>query len=194
MPSYFDLEKYDKDPLDLIERNTDIVRHLRGNGIDGFEIKKILNNFQGLKTEFPISVTKSDKAKNLKIDDARRAVTRLTNNPAITDKEREYLCEMYNRLYQEQVTWEKGKSGGPVYKMPLGDCAKVKNASISYKQTLGRQTVLLHDYIQKHNTNKEMFLQKNTFLLISELFENFHDWKISDKRIAGFYKNNLLKF
>ncbi len=186
----FDLEKYDKDPLDLIERNKDIVRHLRRNGIDGFEIKKILDNFQGLKMEVPILVTRHHAAKKLKIDDARRAVTRLINNPEITDKEREYLCEMHNRLYQEQMLWEKGKSGGPVYKMPLGDCTKVKKASISLKQTLGRQTVLLHDYIQKHNTNKETFLQKNTFLLIAELFEVWQELKFSMKQVKNFYDNN----
>jgi len=35
MTIFIDLESGSKDPLDLI------VRHLQGNGIDGFEIKKM---------------------------------------------------------------------------------------------------------------------------------------------------------
>ena len=98
-------------------RHNDILRHLRGNKIDGMEIRKMLDNCHGLKREWPIRMTKSEKEKQIKHEYALRWITDLTKSEVTTDEEREYLCKMYNRLWHEFPSWEKGKTGGPVYKI-----------------------------------------------------------------------------
>jgi hypothetical protein len=185
MPTIFDIKKFDKDPLDLIVRHKDIVRHLRGNRIDGLKIRDMLNNWHGLKIEFPISVTKRDKQKQKQIDYAMRYVKALVSNEVITDKEREFLCEMYNRLWCDLPHWEKGKSGGPVYKMLQG---QGEGDAISFKQMIGRQVATINKYIQPFN---KMYLQMDIFDLISELLEVWQGLKCTQKQIANLDKNNL---
>jgi len=174
-----------KDPLDLIVKNKDFVRHLRKNGIDGLEINKILGNLQGLKQEWPIGITEKDKENRRKIDYAMRHVKALATSDAITDEELEYLCKIMTRLYREYIPWEKNKKGHPVITFKLGQ-GDVKTP----KQVWGKQTVALYGYIQKYNSNFEMFLQKDVFLLIAELFDVRENLKFTRKQIENFYKNN----
>ena len=190
--TFFDLEKYYKDPLDLIVRNTGIVRHLRVNGIDGMEIRNVLRNFHGLKMEIPISNVGMDehKKKQRQIDYARRHTLALINNSAITDEERECLFKIDRRLTNEYSPININKAGRPIIKLRFpsdeGGESEVKAKRLT--QAYGFQVVLLHEYIKNHNRR---YLQKDIFSLIVELFEFIHEVRITPNRISNFYKNNL---
>jgi len=184
-----------------IVKNKVFVSLLKMNGIDGFVVRNILRNYHGLKEETPIGRDRQyaeKKKKYRKYSYAMRQIMALFNNDALIDDEREYLCKIMTRIDNEKEglfpfkTDTKGNCFMVWAKNPE-ECGIKRSASKSLKQALGRQTVLLHDYIQKYNTNKEEFLQKDVFLLISELFFIFHDWEISETRIANFYKNNRPK-
>jgi hypothetical protein len=185
MPAYFDLEKYDKDPLDLIVKHKDIVKHLRENGIDGQEIKKMLCNSHGLKSEIPVRITKQEAAARRQIDYAMRHLKALVSSLAITDKEKHFLVAIYNRLYQAQAIWEKGKSGNPVIKWEVGDG---DGDAKTLKQMIGMRVAFINKYILTFN--KKMYLQKDIFDLIAELFEVYMDTKYTQRQIANFDKNN----
>ena len=85
MATKFDLEE--KDTLDLIIKNKLFVRHLRENGIDGFEVNKILRDSHGLKSEIPISISKQEAAAQRQINYAMRWTKNLISNQIIEDEE-----------------------------------------------------------------------------------------------------------
>ncbi|HRR42001.1 MAG TPA: hypothetical protein P5244_12265 [Syntrophales bacterium] len=186
MPVYIDLELPDKDPLDLIERNKDIVRHLRGNGIDGFEIKNILDNSYGLRN-LDLYITDAVTSRILKeqhqIDYAMRHLKSLVNNDAITDDEKKCLLKIWERLRNEYFPpIETVKKGWPVLKIE-----RRKGDAKSEKQMVGRQVAAINKYIRPFN---KIYLQKDIFDLIAELFEIRHDRKYTQKQIENFDKNN----
>jgi len=171
------------DPLDLIVKNKEIVRHLRGNGINGQSIREILEDWRP-KMEFPIATTKCEKQAQKEIDYAMRHLKALVGNKSITDKEVKALVKIYNRLYHEHMQWEKDKTGKPVYKMTMS-----KNTSKTQKQMLGRQVAAINKYIKPFN---KMYLQREIYSLIAELLETWHNsmQKFSQDEIANFDKNN----
>jgi len=181
------LSEVNQDILDLIVKNRNFVRHLKKNGIDNIEICHILGDLQGLKMEMLIkTLTEKDKADQRKIDYAMRYLKALVSNEAITDEESDYLCKIQNRLLVEYLPWEKDKKGRLVahWRMGEGD-AKTQ------KQARGRQVVKLYYYIQEYNTNKDLFLQKDVFELIAELYDVWENLKYTRKEIENFYKNNF---
>ncbi len=189
MPTIFE-DISDKDPLELVVKNKDIVRHLRGNGIDGAEIRKMLNYSHGLKMEWPILMSKAEKEKRKQTDYALRWTTDLIKSDVTTDAEKKSLCEIYNRLWHELPTWEKGKSGAPVYKMPVGDDP---GDAISDKQMTGRQVVAIRSYVMKFNgksRHAKAYSQNAIFDLIAELFEVCKGRKYTRAQIINFDKNN----
>jgi hypothetical protein len=173
----FDLEKYDKDPLVLIVRNKEIVRHLQGNGIDGLEINKMLNDWHGLKSKVPIFLTKRDKQKQRQIDYAIRYTKALINNEAITDKERKHFLKILERLSMEHLPSAVTLKFHP---------SETENAK-TRKQVIGRQVATINKYIKPFN---KMCQQKKIFDLISELLEVWEWGKFTQKQIANFDKNN----
>jgi|GEM_PF-6983620 len=177
------VEVDERDPLDLIVKNKEIVRHLRGNGINGQSIREILKDWRP-KMEFPIATTKSEKKEQKEIDYAMRHLKALVSNKSITDKEAKALVKIYNRLYHEHMQWEKDKTGKPVYKMTMS-----KNTSKTQKQMLGRQVATINKYIKPFN---KMYLQREIYSLIAELLETWHHsmQKFSQDEIANFDKNN----
>ena len=182
----FDEEPDRNNPLDLIVKNKDLVRHLRTNGIDGMEITRIFSNRQGLKKEFSVFQTEGAKIKQRKVIYAMRHVSALINNDVIMGRDHENLCEIYEGLKRQYQPWEKDAKGQLVISYRMGE-----GEAKTHKQMIGRQVVALYTYLQKHNTNKEMFLQKSVFLLIAELFFVGEDLKFTRKQIENFYKNNL---
>lgn len=192
MPTIVDLERHDKDPLDLIVRHKDIVRHLRGNGIDGFEIKKILDNSYGLKKldlYITDAATKQLFKEQHQIDYAMRHVKALVNNEAITDDERKCLFKIWDRLGKEYFPLEMGKSGWPMYKIQ-----RRKGDAKTDKQVTGRQVVALHAFMMKFNGNKNSmpYPQTAIFDLIAELFEVRQGQKFTRDQIKNFYTNHPL--
>ena len=192
MPTVFNLDKDDKDPLELIVRNTGIVRHLRGNGIDGMEIKNILHNYHGLKMEMPVSRVGMEeyRKEQRQIDYARRHTLALIRNPAITDEERESLIKINSRLSSEYYPLDIDKAGQPIVKIsyPGDDGGETDVKAKSMIQAYGFQVLLLHECIKNYNTT---YLQKDIFNLIAELFEAMDRGKFDLSRISNFYKNNL---
>jgi len=179
----FNIEKYEKDPLDFIVKNKEIVRHLRGNGINGFVIRDILDDFRP-KMEISVILTKFDRQSQKEIDYAMRHLKALVSNKSITEKEAKALVKIYNRLYQKQRLWEKDKNKKPVYKVAMS-----KNTAKTQKQMLGRQVAAVSKYIKPYN---KIYLQKDIHLLIAELLNYWHQVLpgLSQKQIANFEKNN----
>ena len=181
-----------KDPLDLIIKNKEFVDHLRENGMNGDEVRNILDDWQGLMQEIPIRATSQDKAKDRLIDYAIRHTKALVNNEAITEEERKSLFKIWDRLCEERTPpLEKDKSGRPVVRLMYHpeECNSGYAPAKTHKQMIGFQTVLLYELIERCNTK---YLQKDIFNFISELFEVAGSGqKFSQNQIANFYKNNL---
>jgi len=183
MPRYFSVKE--KDPLDSIIKNNEIVKHLRENGIDGFEINKILHDLQGLKFKMPVSIQVSKQQVNYAI----RYTKCLINNPAIKQEEQKSLCAMYSRLYRLQQIIGKKQNEKAVYAFAQGDGnAKTRT------QAIGLQVVALHKYIlpfsKQNKRHQKPFMQKDVFRLIIELFEVVCGEKYTEAQIKNFYKNN----
>ena len=189
MATKFDLEE--KDTLDLIIKNKLFVRHLRENGIDGFEVNKILRDSHGLKSEIPISISKQEAAAQRQINYAMRWTKNLISNQIIEDEEIKFLVKIYNRLYQAQRIWEKGGKGGTVIKWKLGEG---EGKAKSFKQMIGLRIVSLYKYIKpfcrKNGQQRLAYIQTDIFKLIAELFKVAQQTNFTDKQIKTFYNNN----
>jgi len=189
MATIFDLEE--KDPLDLIVKNKNFVKYLRGNGIDGFEINKIMRNSHGLKSEIPLPLTKQAAAGIRQVDYAMRYLKILIKNPQITDDEADFFNKTYNRLFRAQRGIEKNKLGKPVLKWQFGEG---EGNAKTFKQMQGLRVVALHKYISTFNKprarHQKAFLQKDIFNLIAELFDVLQQYKLTAQQIKNFDKNN----
>ncbi len=174
------------DALGLIVRNKDFVQHLRGNGIDGREIKKMLNDWHGLKTAIYIPLTENDKKELRKVDYAIRPISALISSEVITDEERDYLLGMKKRMEQMfYIPDEKRKSGIPYVEFKMG-----KGNAKGCKQMIGQRAVEIYKYVDKFNTNKEVYRQNDIYNLIAELFEVFMKEKYTREEIKNFVTNN----
>lgn len=193
-----DVTVWDKDPLDLIVKNKDFINHLKANGIKGLEVRNILYNLHGLQLEIPINDKQrhEKRGKYHQIAYAIRYIKILLNNDAVSDEDRESLDKMMTRLVNERKVlfpYEINSKGNPVIKTIIhpeehGKEKEKKVTAKSFKQALGIQALLLHEYIRRFN---QYYLQKDIFDLIAELFEVIHGLKFSQNKIANFYKNNL---
>jgi hypothetical protein len=175
---------YDNDPLDLIVKHKRLIQALRANGIDGFEINKIMRNMHGLHSEMPIKLTPQQKAARRQAGYGMRWTNNLIKNPLIEDEEKEFLVKLYNRLYHVQKLWDISKSGKPVIKWKYDeDKCKAK----SLKQMNGLRVVDLYNYILPfmHTGKKE-----KVFHLIAELFDVMQNEKLTFQQIKTFYHNN----
>ena len=177
MPTIIDLENHDRDPLDLIKIHNDIVQHLRSNKIDGMEIRKILDDWQGVKFKMPIAMTRQDIKERRQFDYAIRHASSLLKSEVTTSTEKIYLEEMIERLYNERI---------PSAVMINFHPSEEGNAK-SFKQMIGRQVATLNKYIQPFN---KLYLKKDIFSLIAELLEVAHGFKYTQNEIANFDKNN----
>lgn len=175
---------YDSDPLDLIVKHKRLIQALRANGIDGFEINKIMRNMHGLHSEMPIKLTPQQKAARRQSAYGMRNIKSLLNNDIIEDEEKEFLARLYNRLYHVQKLWDISKSGQPVIKW---NCDKSKGKAKSLKQMIGLRVVDLYNYILPfmHTGGKEKI-----FHLIAELFDVMQNEKLTFQQIKTFYHNN----
>lgn len=126
----FDLEE--KNPLDLVVKNKRLVKHLRENKIDGFEINKILFDWQGLKHKYPLR-TEKEQATAKEINYAKRNITPLINNRAITKKEKKFLCIIKDRLISEQELFGKKQNKQQTIILKYG-----KGDAKTFKQMIGR--------------------------------------------------------
>ena len=179
--------KYEKDPLEMVVRNTDIVKHLRGNGIDGMELRRILSDYHGLKLVVPIFYTEEVMKKQRKIEYAIRHISALCKTDIVSKDEKDYLCNMMKRISELYYLSEdeRGKNKNYVLKCPIHPCEQ-GNAK-TRKQAIGFQVVELSKYISKFN---KMHTQKAVFKLISELLETVWKENFSYEKIKNFEKNN----
>jgi len=185
-----DLEKYNKDPLDLVERHKEIVAYLRANGIDGRVIKAILEDRHGFQATIEIPMPNTNISawdrEQTQIAYARRHVTSLINSRAITDEEKEFLFKIDRRLSEEYFPVDTDKAGRHIFRLPPAECKNAK--AKTERQMTGFRVVLLYDYIDGYNTN---YLQIHIFDLIAELLGVYGGEKFSRSEVANFYKNNL---
>ena len=191
---YLDITKYDSDPLDRIKQNTDIVRHLRTNGIDGMEINRIFADRHKLHIDVPLSAVGLDEylKEQKRISQAIRNLTPLINSNVISDEEKSYLCKIRARLSNEVFPILKDKAGDPVGRIDF--YASEKGTAKTPKQMIGRQVVELHAYIMKFNgsRNEMPYPQTVVFELIAELYEVCMEVKYTRYQIKNFYTNNYV--
>ena len=91
------------DPLDLIVINKKFRDRLKDNGIDGFEINKILQKRYGLKLDWPLSETNAAKAARKQADYARRWLKDICNYEIITDKESGYIVDINPKAIADAI-------------------------------------------------------------------------------------------
>lgn len=194
----FDPDPDGRDPLDMIVRNRDTVRHLRGNRIDTSVINRILLDTQGREMEVPVKITRAFAAYNRKIEYALRHINAFMKNDAITEEERVYLSDMRTRLRVEHVPLktdkrgrkmikikmqpEEGKDDEPGYKQAVQKKAKTR------KQMIGRQVAALYKYIQPFYRLQPR--RKIIYELIAELLEVVWQEKFTIDQIANLDRNN----
>ncbi|MBN2845050.1 MAG: hypothetical protein JXQ25_03570 [Deltaproteobacteria bacterium] len=185
----FDMEWDKRDPLDSIQDDTGLIQHMRKNGIDGLKVNEILSNSYGLKMEMPISVTEEDREREQSIDYDMRRIKALVNGENTTGEEKDFLCKIMTRLYQDKpITWERNKKGEHVVNLKRGH-----GDAKSLKQVWGLQTVELYTCLRAHITNRFLFKQRDVFYLIAHLLQLWWNVDFTEKHIATFYKNNKKK-
>ncbi len=207
------------DALKLVKlkQNKLIVKHLRGNGIDGREIFKMLCDVHELSWIFPVKLSQVEKEKRTAASIAKRFISGLISNKAIAEEEKEYLRKVQARLEKDYPLFEK-QSGKPVIKVvsanlgvgPAYDVGSgipwetwtretkqirkpTKETAKTENQMWGMQIVEVYDYIEEFNSYKQSsgkpFLQKDIFGLIAELFNVLFNLKFTGVKIRTLYTN-----
>lgn len=189
MTTVFDLRE--NDPLDLVKKNTRLVKHLKENGIDGFHINKILADVDDA-FEIPIKITSTDITKRRAAETGKRNIGSLVNLGILEDGEIKFLKKIYNRLDKLSTLWAKDKKGKPIIKLDFLSLDGKKAKSLT--QMIGWRVVELYNYISSFNTqrktNQRNFNQADIFKLIGELFAVVCEIKYEQKQIHDFYFNN----
>lgn len=171
-----------KDPLKLVKRNKALVRHLTENGMDGREIRKMLDDWHGVKFTAPIRFTKPDLEERKQIDYAIRNAKALISSKATTGEEKEALNNMLDRLSSEKVP----------KKISLKYHPREEGDAKSFKQMTGLQVLDLYEYMMRFNgldRNTTPFKQIAVFDLIAEILEINSGVKYTRDQIKTFYTN-----
>ncbi|MHB8091850.1 MAG: hypothetical protein ACYDH8_09695 [Syntrophales bacterium] len=171
-----------KDPLDLIVRHKDIVKHLRGNGIDGMEIRNIFLNRHGLRMIVPVFFSEAAMKKHRNTSYAMRNVSALLSSDLVSNKEKDFLSNIMTRLSGNYSELESDKKGETFLKFH-----REQGGAKTHKQMIGRQVVELVKYIKRFN---HMYYQNDIFDLIAEIYEVTDMGKFTRERIKNFDKNN----
>jgi hypothetical protein len=164
-----------KDPLDRIVGKKLLVEHLRSNEIDGRVIQEILGDHFGIKLDYQIRISDSEKAKLKKISYALRTIDSLVGYEVITDEEKDYLRGIKVRIIKDNpMAGMKRKAGLPCVKL-----RSMEGNAKNEKQTNSFQAVEIYKYVDEFITNRDMFLHKDIYELIAELLEfswNKYTW------------------
>lgn len=188
--------RYHKDPLEAIARNKDITQHLRANGIDFVELRRMLHDPHGITRSINVTLLEEEKRQRKEADKAVRNLTALITNKQTTKKEKDFLRKMRARLQKE------GMSGVTVIKCVTEDMSGYspgyeriqprKVTAKTEKQEIGLRVVEMYNYINKFITNNHRFLQNDVYDLIAELIElRQDDQKFTQEQIKNFHTNNF---
>ena len=99
----FRIPAYDKDPLEFIVRHKDVVKSLSENGIDGMEIRKMLDDWHGVKVKIPVLLSERNKQENKQIEYAIRRLSALRRSEVIECNEKKSLERIIKRLSSKKI-------------------------------------------------------------------------------------------
>jgi hypothetical protein len=203
--SVFDLEKYGHK---LSGKNEKILRRLKRNGVDGQKLFAMFCDVHGWEWKFPVS--ESDKKKQKAAYYAGRWLNNLIGNEVITDKEKDSLRKINERIKREYPKLTTDEKGNPIIKLPslnLGVGAacdvgkypagqaqtKTKKPALRDTHIWGRQSVEVYAYILKNinkDRNEKRCSQNDVYDFIAELYRVLFSLEFERKQIKKFCDNN----